>query len=84
MSTATEERVDLSDLDLLDDDRDHGFCLDCAGGKPRPGEVLTALCGVRAMAWDSVIYYDVPPDLCKGCEVVWRLGRCPVCNPLTP
>jgi hypothetical protein len=68
----TEERVDLSDLDLLDDKRRHARCTYC---QPLVGplEPFDALCGVRAISRgvpdDSD---DPPPNACGPCKDLWH------------
>lgn len=78
MSTNTEERVDLSDLDLLDDETAHARCTYCYPGDVS-FKVVVALCGTEMIQqWDGG--RDVPPNACEACQKAWyqpcsRCGR---------
>lgn len=77
----TEEIVDLSELDLLDDGRRHARCTAC-----QPGGLLVpfmALCGVRAMHRNHPVTGGqvAPPDACGECKTLWD-QPCAVCGAL--
>lgn len=63
-----EEVVDLSDLDLLDDDRNHCFCSGCPDYTEEPGVVRIALCGERVITWHRPrVRTGPPPGACENC-----------------
>ena len=71
MSTDTEWLVDLSDLDLLDDDGRHARCTYC-----QPDvhllEPFIALCGVRAVHRSVPVDSFYPPaNACESCKELW-------------
>lgn len=73
--TPVEEIVDLSDLDLLDDDDTlHMRCTKCTpDSEAVPGMLVVAICGAR------VLVPPVPPNqLCKACTAwVVKSATCP-------
>lgn len=71
--TETIEALDLSDLDLLDEQ--HIFCL-CLGPAPK---IATADCGKRAFMRGLRITVEMLGDICPDC--VMRIGDpCPRCG----
>ena len=76
MSNQTIEALDLSDLDLLDSDEQHIFCV-CritVGGFC----VANAVCGKRAVCYGRLLE-DIPDPICDDC---WELADqpCPGCG----
>lgn len=81
-----DEDLDLSDLDLLDDEHRHGRCSRCGGGTGtmKRGVVFTAMCGARAI-WLRPLppkTPPTPPDACPACADL-LYGPCPVCGVAT-
>lgn len=75
ISRDTDERVDTSDLDMLDDERYHGACRICW---PRPiglGQRFIAWCGVPAV-WFRDAHGKIPPDSCPDCLARKTCLRC--------
>lgn len=70
---ATDEMIDTSDLDLLDDTHRHARCVICTGTRgDLIGVPFTAICGVRAInlrAWSNPECF--PPDACDPCVALW-------------
>lgn len=82
MSTAVDEKVDLSDLDMLDDARRHARCLRCQPKNLALGTPFIALCGVRAIHLSSAFRRrgDIhPPDACPECKALWE-APCRICG----
>lgn len=82
MATALDEDVDLSDLDLLDDERRHGQCRRCYPVPTGLGVPFTAWCGVRAVwltPWTN--HLQVPPDACEDCLQVKACATCGASRP---
>lgn len=79
MNTAVVEieAVDLSDLDLLDDESAHARCTYCY-----PGDVtlkpIRALCGATAIQQHGPTGTK-PPNACEACEAAWD-RPCGVCG----
>lgn len=70
----TEERVDLSDLDLLDDANRHAVCLECIGRRvPILLVPYEALCGRRTVFRDRYSGPLPPPNACPECVSLWKL-----------
>ncbi len=68
------EAVDLSDLDLLDDEKRHARCPECTP-EPPLGVPFIAVCGVRTVWW---FYLSaLPPNACKNCLAT---PSCPKCG----
>lgn len=78
MTAATVEALDLSDLDLLDDDRQHGACLVCVPETIPPLSIYVALCGRTAVA-RGLASYEPTPDMCPDCRKLWD-KPCPRCG----
>lgn len=76
MDPAVDEALDLSDLDLLDDTRDHVFCQTCCGPV---GSTSIALCGAIALVRDEVIITHPQTGCCPECESDFN-GPCPTCG----
>lgn len=78
-----EQDLDLSDLDLLDDERRHGRCNQCGGGTGtmKRGVVFTAMCGRRAVWLSRLAEFDkpTPANACPECAAL-PYGPCPVCG----
>lgn len=77
MSTAVNEVVDLSDLDLLDDEYHHGWCDQCLPTPPKIMEPFTAVCGRTVtfqQAWK--LAKTPPPNACPDCLAVSACPRC--------
>lgn len=68
MSAAIEEDLDLSDLDLLDDEQRHARCTVCF---PYGSIPFVALCGTRAIALTDCPADEVPVNACGECEHLW-------------
>lgn len=74
------EIVDLSDLDLLDDELAHARCTVCW-----PGDttlvVIESLCGVRTIQQSQGDGQVRPPNACEKCQEMWDLNApCPRCG----
>lgn len=72
MNMSTLEQIDLSDLDLLDDDKAHARCLTCY-----PGDValkpIVALCGVTTIIQNRGQQHHIaPPNACEECKKAWQ------------
>lgn len=82
--TTVEEdlALDLSDLDLLDDELRHGRCISCGGGTGcmKLGVPFIAMCGKRAIWTSRLAEFDrpTPTNACPVCLLRLRLGPCPV------
>lgn len=68
MTTSTIEALDLSDLDLLDDEHTHASCDRCYPEPPDLGVPFTAWCGRRAVRLRPGRRYVAPPDACAACN----------------
>lgn len=71
MSSQTDERVDLSDIDLLDDEHKHARCTFCQPDVAML-EPFVALCGVRAVHQGEGPAEQKPVNACPECEVLWH------------
>lgn len=68
----TDERVDTSDLDLLDDGHRHARCTFCGPVVQELFQPFEALCGRRAVYRDdSVGPTEVPSNACPECLTLW-------------
>jgi hypothetical protein len=76
MSAQIVEAVDLSDLDALDEDEQHIFCVcQIVVGN---FSVSEAMCGKRAVCYGRILE-ELPLGICEGCEErAWDL--CPRCG----
>jgi hypothetical protein len=63
-TTVLDQELDLSDLDVLDDEHAHVFCHRCT---PGPG-VYPARCGKRAFCrYYRIADVGIPPNVCLDC-----------------
>lgn len=78
MSAVPLEVVDLSDLDLLDDEHTHARCVRCTGYLVPRGTPFVALCGRRAVTLADVPPGVIPADACPEClDLYWSpCSRC--------
>lgn len=83
-ATMTEEEVDLSDLDSLDDDKDHIICGICYPRmKAKTGDLVTVLCGKRlilAFGEPREVADDTKGPHCSKCQEIFDNMSCPVCG----
>ena len=66
----TEEELDLSDLDLLDEEHMHVICTVCNPGKGE-GDVVVTVCGKKVLFLQQ-------PKTCDECDNLFRRQHCPI------
>jgi hypothetical protein len=76
LAPSTVEQADLSDLDLLDDERRHGRCTRCYARNLPLGTPFTAFCGVRTVWWAHGVKGVVPPNVCPDCRTLTACVTC--------
>lgn len=76
MAIGIDERVNTSDLDLLDDANAHARCTVCHP-HIKTLEPITALCGTRAVQRPGPPL-SIPANACEACVELWTqpCARC--------
>lgn len=73
--TPVDEKVDTSDLDLLDDELQHYYCVFCFPSI-KPLDVVTAACGQRVVNRPT----GRRARVCAPCNAARKSQTCPVCG----
>lgn len=74
----TDEAIDLSDLNLLDDKHEHYLCIVCHPGMEQPiGIPFVAWCGRRAIRYKYLPPGTMLADPCPECA---KPSRCATCG----
>lgn len=71
------EAVDLSDLEMLDDENRHARCTVCTPERPPLGVPFVAWCGTKAVWLSYLTAADaVPVNACQDCLTLPTCARC--------
>jgi predicted amidophosphoribosyltransferase len=72
---------EVGNLDLLDDEIEHGVCLHCYPNL-KPLDVFVATCGKEVVDRDGIVLDYLPPNACQDCVKAWERNgyKCPKCG----